>query len=146
MLAARDIAEIDTDLAILDLAQPPAPLPLNPHRLGSLLGEGGRIENQNAVVFAQLRPDLPRQLLHERPVVPLRLTHELLQALPLAVMQIGDRLNVLAVQVRQQTLDVVLGIGPLLRRLQSPDKRLQERLQTRQHALEQAGPDLCIVQ
>src|SRR5207244_7515453 len=64
----RDIAEVDADLAVVDLAESPAPLPLNAYRFRALLGEGRRIENQHAVVFAQLCPDLPRQLCHQRPV------------------------------------------------------------------------------
>ena len=52
VLAARDIAEVDADLAVLDLAESSAPLPLNAHRLRSLFGEGGRIENQHAILFA----------------------------------------------------------------------------------------------
>ena len=40
MVAMRDVAEVDANLAILDLAEPSAPLPLNAHRLHSLFGEG----------------------------------------------------------------------------------------------------------
>ena len=74
--------------------------------------------------------DLPRQLGQQRPVVPLGLADELLQPLPFAVVQVGDGFDVLAVQVGQQTLDVVSGVGPLLRRVQRLDERLQERLQS----------------
>ena len=57
-------------------------------------------------------------------------------------MQVGDGLGVLAVQVGQQTLDVVLGVVPLLLSRQRRDERLQEGFQTWQHAPQQARRDL----
>jgi hypothetical protein len=47
-------------------------------------------------------------------VVPEGLAEELLQRLPLLVVQVGNGLGVLVVQVGEQTLDIVLGVVSLL--------------------------------
>ena len=47
-------------------------------------------------------------------MVPVGLADELLQALAFAVVQVGDGLGVLALQVGEQALDVVVGVGALL--------------------------------
>ena len=146
LFAARNVAEIDTDLAVVDLAEPTAPLPLHAHRLRPLLGKGRRVENQDAIGFAQLRAHLPHQFSQQRLVIPLRLADEFLQTLPFPVVQISNRFHILAVQVRQQSLDVVPGVGLSLRRLQDRDEGLQKGFQPGQHAAQQAGADLSIVE
>ena len=78
-------------------------------------------------------------------MVPVGLAEELLDSLALAVVQVGDRLGVLAGQVRQQALDVVAGVGPLLSRAQSLDERLQECFQPGHDATQQAGRDLGVL-
>src|SRR5262249_38703881 len=40
VLGPRDVAEVDADRAVVDLAQSATPLPGHADRLGSLLGEG----------------------------------------------------------------------------------------------------------
>jgi len=145
VFAMRDVAQVDADLTVVEFAEPAAPLPLHTHRLRPFLGEGRRVKDQHPIGFAQLRPHLPRQFRQQGAVFPLGLADELLQTLPLAVVQIGNRFNVLAVQVRQQTLDVVPGVGLLFRRTQRGDERLQERFQTRHHAAQQTRMDLGII-
>src|SRR5262249_34874013 len=71
---------------------------------------------------------------------------ELLQALPFPVVQIGDRFHVLAVQVRQQALDILPGVGLLLGRSQGLDEGSQEGVQPGQRAAQQAGPDFRIAE
>src|SRR5262245_30907424 len=49
MLQARDVAEVDANLAVIDLAEPAAPLASNTDRLSTLLGESGRIEDKHSI-------------------------------------------------------------------------------------------------
>jgi hypothetical protein len=142
------LAPYDANLNRLDRAGRDewARLVLHAHRLRPLFGKGGGVENQDAIGFAQLGPDLTHQFRQQRLVAPRRLADELLQALPFSVMQVSDRLDVLAVQIRQQALDVVLGIGLLLRCRQDPDEGLQEGFQSWEYATQQAGTDFGIVE
>src|SRR6516164_5758184 len=78
VLAAGDVAEVDADLAVVDLAQPAAPLPLYAHRFAAFLGEGRRVKNEYRVGLA-----------------PFRLADELLQALAFAVVQAMDSMSLL---------------------------------------------------
>ena len=91
-------------------------------------------------------PDLAGQFGQQRPVVPVGLADELLQALAFPVVQVGDGLDVLAAQVGQQPLDVVPGVGPLLGRAEQRGEGLEEAFQPRQQAAQQAGRDLGIVE
>ena len=79
-------------------------------------------------------------------MLPLRLTDELLQALPFPVVEIGNRFSVLAVQIRQQPRHVLLGIGPLFRCLQRFDERTQERFQPWQYSTQQSAQNLGILE
>jgi hypothetical protein len=79
-------------------------------------------------------------------MVPLGLADELLQALALAVVQVGDGFHVLAAEVGEQSLDIVMGVGLLLGCLQSVKEGLQEGLQSGQDAPEQVGWDVGIVE
>src|SRR5262249_16268798 len=114
-------------------------------RLGALLGEGRGVEDQHGVGLAQLGPDLGGQLAEQGAVVPAGLADELLEALALAVVQVGDGLGVLAGQLGQQALDAVPRVGPLLGRAQGPDERLQERFQPGHDATEQSRRDLSVL-
>src|ERR1700675_3965399 len=79
MFLGADVGQVDADLAVVDLAQPAAPLPLHADRSGALLGEGGGVEDQDALWAAQLLADLAGQLGDHGEVVPRRLADELLQ-------------------------------------------------------------------
>src|SRR5262249_45003939 len=129
----------------VDLAQPAAQLPLHAHGLGSLLGEGRRVQNKYAIGLTQLDTDLADQFVQEGAVVPEGLAQELLQGLPLLIVQVGDGLGVLVVQLGEQSLDVVLGVVPLLGACQRGDEGLQERLQAWQHAPQETRWDFSIV-
>ena len=94
--------------------QPATPLPLDTHRLGPFLGEARRVQDEHAIGLAQLDADLAGQFVQQRIVVPEGLAEELLQRLPLLVVQVGNGLGVLVVQVGEQTLDIVLGVVSLL--------------------------------
>ena len=63
----RDVAEEDADLAVLDLAEPPAPLALYSDGLLALPGEGGGVEDKDGVGLAQVGTDLALQVGIEPP-------------------------------------------------------------------------------
>src|SRR5205823_11274321 len=67
-----------------------------------LLGEGRGVQDQHAVGLAQFGADLADQFVQQGIVVPEGLAQELLQRLPLLVMQVSNGLGVLVVQVGQQ--------------------------------------------
>jgi hypothetical protein len=79
-------------------------------------------------------------------VVPVGLAEELLQALPLAVVEVGDRLGVLAGEVGEEALDVVPSIGLLRCRTEGVEEGLEEGFAAWQDATQQTGRDLGIVQ
>jgi hypothetical protein len=96
VLGPAGVAQVDADRAVVDLAQPAAPLPLHAHRRRPLLGEGRRVEHQHPVGFAELFTDLAGQFGEQGPVPPGGLAEELLQPLAFLVVQVGDALGVLA--------------------------------------------------
>ena len=114
MLAGRGIGHIDADLAVVDLAEPTEPLPLYADRGVPLLGEAGGVEDDHPVGGAQLAADLLGQLLDQGPVVPGGGADEVLQAVPVLVVAVGDRLGVLVAQVGDQPGQVGPGVVLLL--------------------------------
>ena len=143
---AGDVSQVDADLAVVDLAQPAAPLSLHAHRFTAFFGESRGVEHEHAIGLAQFRSHLPCQFGQQGPMVPVGLADELLQALALAVVQVGDGFDILAAQVGQKSLDVVVGVGLLPGRLQGLEEGLEEGLQSWQHAPEQVGRDVGIVE
>ena len=63
MFFPRDVSHVDAHLAVLDLAEPAAPLLGDAHRLGPFLGKRRGVEHDHAVGFAQLLADLGCQCL-----------------------------------------------------------------------------------
>ena len=96
MSLVRDVAEVDADLTVLDLAQAAAPLALDADGLLALLDEGGGVEDEDAVGLSQALADLAGEFGDEGLVVPGGLADELLEPLALAVVKVGDALGVLA--------------------------------------------------
>jgi hypothetical protein len=93
-----------------------------------------------------LAAELTGQFAGQGLVVPVELTDELLQALALLVVQVGDTLDILALQVGEQSLDVVAGVGTLLRREQGAGEGFEETLQTRQQVVQQTGTNLRVIE
>jgi hypothetical protein len=114
VIGAGDVGQVHPDLTVLDLPEPPAPLPLDPDRGGPVLGEGGRVEHQDSVRLAPFRPDLAGQFGHQRPVVPGCLADELLEGLSVLVVVVGDGLDVLARDAGEESLEVAACVVPLL--------------------------------
>src|SRR5262249_31989123 len=146
VLAAADVGQVDADLAVVDLAQAAAPLPLHPDRGTPLLGEGRRVEDQHAVGAAQLLADLASQLGEPGLVGPRGLADELLQRLAFLVVQVGDGLDVLVLQRGDQAGDVVAGVGCLLAPLEVLDEGVEEAFQAGQDAAGDAGIDFGVGQ
>src|SRR4029079_7206243 len=63
--------EEDTDLAVVLLAEPAAPLPGHAARRGPRLGEAAGVEDQDGLIVAERLADLAAQLGHDGLVVPL---------------------------------------------------------------------------
>jgi hypothetical protein len=114
VLVVPDIAEEDADLAVVDLPEPAAPLPLDADRGGPLLGEGRGVEDEDCVGSTDRAGDLAVQLIDQGPMVPVDLADEPLDRLAVAVVAVGDRLGVLALDVGEQAGEVGVGVGPAL--------------------------------
>lgn len=68
---ARNVCQVDGNLAVVELAQPSAPLPRHTHRLLALFGKSRRIEDNHPIVFSQFLADLAGKLGHQRLPIPL---------------------------------------------------------------------------
>jgi hypothetical protein len=141
---AGDVPEVDPDLAVLDLSQPTAPLPGHTDRRGPLLRERRRVEHEDAIGFAEFLADLVDELGQQWLVVPGWLADELLQRLALLVVEVGDGLDVLGLDVGEQSLGVVRGVVLLGIDVEGGDEGLEERLQTRLQSAQQTRMDLGI--
>ena len=146
VVAAADVGEVDADLAVVDLAQAAAPLPLHADRGGALLGEGRRVEDEDPVGATQLLAHLAGQFGEPGVVVPGGLADELLQRLAVLVVQVGDGLDVLVLQAGDQARDIVAGMLGLFAALEQFDKRVEEAFEPGQNAAEDAGIDLGVGQ
>jgi hypothetical protein len=104
------IAQQHTSLAVGPLAQRPAILPLHPRRMAPLLGKIAAIDQQDALVFAQVFLDFLPVLGQERVIVPRPCTHEGLHRPHRigvhAFQRQHHRFNRLARQLRQQALEI----------------------------------------
>ncbi|HTU23527.1 MAG TPA: hypothetical protein VMG10_36155 [Gemmataceae bacterium] len=68
------------------------------------------------------------------------------EPLAFTVVQVGNGFDILAIQLGEESLDVVVGVGLLLGRLQGVEEGLQEGLQSWQDAAEQGRWDVGIVE
>src|SRR5271165_227138 len=107
MFFPREVAHVDTHLAVVDLAEPATPLLGDPHRLGPFLGKPRGVKHDYAVGFAQLLADLGCQCPEHRLMVPRNLSNELLNPLPLLIKQVvfgwslgSDRFRIFSAQAK----------------------------------------------
>ncbi len=142
---ARGVCQVDAHLAVVDLAEPAAPLSLDAHRRITFLRVGRWVKHQHPVRFAQGKTDLPSQFHQQGLVIPRTLADKLLQSLPLLVAQVSDRFHVLPLQARHQARQVVPRVLFLFGLLQTSGKGLHKLLQPRQHAPEHRGSHHRIV-
>ena len=143
---SRHVSHEDADLAVVDLAEPAAPLPRHADRLGPLLGERRGVEDEHGVGLAEVLADLTCQGGEQRLVVPGHLPDELLQALAFLVVKVGDRLAGLAFELGEEPGHVLGGMPPLLRPGERLRERLGERFEPLQKALHQLRRDLGLGQ
>jgi len=109
----------DPNLAVVHLAKPPNPLPLNAHRVGAFLQISGFIQIKCAVGLAsQMAIRIPGDLIHYGPMVPIRVGKKMLQRLRVRVRNdFGHTLHIFlsrlnqTVKVLLRTMTVVVLLG-----------------------------------
>jgi len=104
-----------------------------------LLEHARRIDHQDARGFAQRRPDLSGQFADHRLPLPRLLANELLQRLPVLLVQVRDRLDVLAFDIGDQAGHVFLQMRALRGVFQACRKGPNKLFQPPQHALQRLG-------
>src|SRR5512144_2542276 len=146
MFLPRDVPHVEPDLAVLDLAESTAPLSRHAHRLGPLLGDRRGVEDDHAIRLAEVGADLAGQRHEQGLMVPRNIPDELLEALTLPVVEVGDPLGRLVFEFRQQAGEVLDGVPPLFGLGQGRGERLDELLQPCQQALGHLRGDLRLGQ
>ena len=101
-------------MAVVLLAQPAAPLPGHPARLGPRSGEGTGVEDQDRGRVGPGLADAAAEFGHDGLVVPLAGADEGLDRLAVDAGLDGDRLAGLALQAAEQAADDERGVGALL--------------------------------
>src|SRR3990170_4997543 len=125
--AIRGVREELANLALLLLAQPPAPLALRPHRVRARLLEPAPIEDEHPVRAPHRRGHLPAHLVADSVVVPRASTDEALERSTILSVLGRDRLERSAGQIPQLAFNVRAAVPPLLHASEQPKKRSQER-------------------
>ena len=141
MFDPRDISHVDTDLTVLDLAEPAAPLPGHADRLVPLLGEGRGVEDDHPVRLAEPFPDLLGEDRERGAMVPVGLADEPLHRLAILVEQISDPLGGLVFQMGEQAGEV-FGGASLLAGSQRGAERVDEGLEPVEQAPHRIRRDL----
>src|SRR3954469_7281055 len=143
MLARRDVAHEDPDLAVVDLAEPPEPLTLHADGGGSLLGESRGVEDDDPVGGAQVGPDLAGQFHQQGLMIPRGGADEVLETATVEVGAVGDGLGVLALQVGDEPGEIGLGMASLLVADQAGGERLDEVGEALEDAVEGLGSEVA---
>jgi hypothetical protein len=79
LAAGSGVSEEDADLTVVEFTETTAPLPAEAARLDPLLGEAGSVEDEGAVVVADLVLDMAGEFVKEGVVIPAAGPEELLQ-------------------------------------------------------------------
>ena len=111
-----------------------------------LLGEARGVEDDDPVAGADLTAHLAGQLAQQGPMVPGRGADEVLEAVPLLVMAVGDRLGGLVLQVGDEPGQVGPGVVALLAADQALGERPGEVGEAFEAALEDLGGNLAFVE
>ena len=117
-----------------------------PDRGVALLGEARGVEDDHPVGRADLAAHLAGQLAQQGPVVPGRGADEVLEAVPLLVVAVGDRLGVLVLQVGDEPGQVGPGVVALFLADQALGERPGEVGEAFEAALEDLRGDLALVE
>ena len=128
---ARDVTQVDRDDAVLHLAHPATPLPLDPRGLPAFFDMPALVEypNRAGVNMLPCHP-LLQQVANAKMVPPIK-RKKLLQATRLHARRLGHGLHALTLQVRHLALD----IRPEVRRQLAAAKTCVEILQKRSQSL-----------
>ncbi len=105
MLLGRHISHVDGHLAVIDFAEPTAPLAPDADRFRSRFWKSRGIENDHPILIAQLLAHLAYQLVTQGSVIPTRFANKPLQRHALLSKTIGNRLDILVLEVRKQALN-----------------------------------------
>jgi hypothetical protein len=141
----RGVGQEDAHLAVLDLAQPAAPLA--GHAAGGVarLGEAAGVQHQHGVGVAPLLGHVPAQLGHDRLIVPGAGADEVLHRLALPAGEVGDGFGGLAFQVAELALEHHPSQFVLLDAIEAGQVAAQEALQAPAAAAHVGGGDLGVV-
>ena len=128
--SAGDQGRRDRDLAIGDLAERPAVLPLHADRRGPLLRQAGVVDGQDAVAHRNQLAEPPP----ERARLPRRMRDEVLQALiGTGIAQPSvHRLHRLPLAVVEQPLQIPTGVGPVRPATETAGELIEKRPEPRQ--------------
>src|SRR3990172_1781250 len=146
MFFTRSVTHIDTHLAVVDFAQPTQPLPLDTHRITTTLLMPRRVKDNDSLILANFLTNLPGQLLLQGLMVPGAGAYELLKRPAILIVAVGNGLNILSLQIRQQAAHIHLGIVFWLASAKSNYKRLGKLFQALQHALGHLGLDISFLE
>ena len=142
----RGVGQEDADLAVVDLAQPAAPLAGDAAGLGPLLGEGAGVDDHDAVGLGEFLADVEPQFGHDGLVVPLARADEELDRLAGQPGLDGDRLAGLALQAAEQAADDQGGVLALLGAIELGQIALEEAGQAVGAVADGVGGDGGVVQ
>jgi hypothetical protein len=122
-------------------------LPSRPHHwritpTDLVLGERRGVEDDHAVGLAEILADLAGQGGEQGLVVPGHRADEVLQALSLLVMEVGDRLGGLATELGEQAGDGLGDVTTLLGLVERLGEGLDEGFEPFEKPLDQLGRDL----
>jgi hypothetical protein len=109
-LCARDLAQLNGHLTVIDLAQAATPLARHAYRLGTGLAKRGRIDPHHALGWSQWCRDVACHLLAQGGIIPRRPANEALQRQPIVAEAVRDRCDVFACHIRQQATPRGLGM------------------------------------
>ena len=144
MFVTRCIRHVDGHLAIVNLAESPAPLPCHAHRLGPFLGEGRRIEYDYAIGLAYVFADLYGQGLQQRCIFPRNLPNKLLETLSLLIEQVSDPFTGFVLKLGKKSGQVFDGVTLLFGFVESRPERLNKVLQTGEEPIDQVRSHFCL--
>jgi hypothetical protein len=111
---ARNISHVNADLTIFEFTQATAPLPRDPDRHGTLLGESGGVENDDAVRFAEFHANLGCEGVEQWLVVPGNESDKLLDTLTFLIVEVSDSFAGFAFEFGEESGDIFDCVSVLL--------------------------------
>lgn len=144
--SAVQLGQEDTDLAVIDLAQPAAPLPGHAAGRRALLGKPRPVQDEDPLVVAQFLGDVAPQFAPDGVVVPPAGADEQLQGPPFEAGLGGDGLGGLALEASELALEDDAGVLALLLAVEEGEVAPDEVLQAGGAGVEVVGGELGIAE